>query len=187
MFFAFLAFVISVATFMLTWKDGRLADNARSLMHEARETLAKANEQKLSDSESAQRLKVREQLDRYAGMIRDGDGQVRFYLDGLRTDLERLRDYGSEESADWLGEAAATVEEARQQLRDDAPAAARKLRDLSGKLGSGEGSVNATIKGAGEKLDAARETLGGALRGNDLADEAPAPESTNPAMPEPRP
>jgi ABC-type transporter Mla subunit MlaD len=134
MFFAFAAFCVSVATFMLMYKDGKLVDNASTIFSQTRQTLDKMKEERLTDDAQAQRRKISEQLERYAGMIHDGDGQARFYLDNLRTDLERLREYSSDESRKWLDEASKTVEQARDQLREDAPAAARKLRGLANEL-----------------------------------------------------
>jgi uncharacterized membrane protein YccC len=136
LFFALLSFLISGVTLLLTYKDGRLIGSVSTLLQEGRQTLDKAREKTASVEESAARFKVREQLDRYAKMIQDGNGQARFYLDGLKGDLERLRAYGSKETGAWLDEAAKTVETARDQLRDNAPEAARRLHALADKLGT---------------------------------------------------
>jgi hypothetical protein len=116
------------------------------------------------DDQTAMRAEVRDQLDRYAEMIRSGNSQARYYLDNLGSDLKRLQAYGSAESRTWIADAQKTVESARDELRDNAPAAAEKLRDLSQRLGGAVGGLQAAIAAkanGGDKAPSAPESPAG--------------------------
>lgn len=134
MFFAFLSFVISLVTLFLTYQDGRLVRNFQQVSGDLRAWYGTWSSRREESPDATQRAKIREQLDRYIGMIGEGDGQVRFYLEGLRSDLESLQAYATEDSGVWIGEARRTVEEAIEQLRADAPGAAERLRALAQRL-----------------------------------------------------
>jgi hypothetical protein len=142
LFFAFLSLAISLATLFLTYRDGVLARNFGLMWGEVRQALTTSHAKPAVDlGDAVERVKVRDQLNRYAQMIQDGDKQALYYLQSLRGDLERLQAYRPKEAEAWLAESVRAIDDAGARLRANAPDAALKLRAMADKL-------NAAVHGA---------------------------------------
>jgi hypothetical protein len=148
-----------------------LARNFGLMVGQARQALESRSRDKpsIDRSDVATRAKVRDQLNRYAQMIQDGDNRALYYLQSLRGDLERLQAYRPKDAEAWLGETAHAIDGAGTQLRANAPEAARKLRAMADKL-------NAVVQDAAAHVSSAS----GSTR-----DDAPAGRAE--ATPEARP
>lgn len=147
MFFALMAFLISVATLFLTWHEGKLVQNSRLLIEsldKAAQNWSDSREAKSREAETAEKTqatpplvrwgKIREKVERLEAMIDMGDERAKYYLDNLVEELGPLRDYTSEATSEWVGEAVDTLQGARDQIRQNAPEAARRLKGLSEQL-----------------------------------------------------
>lgn len=144
MFFSFLAFVISVATFVLVYDDGRVVRNFGQLSGETQQLLESVrhrmdwerdqrNATNFREEMTARGTAIREKLSRIAVMAEDGDSRTQYYLENLKGDLEMMREYSSTQIGEKLRELTEGLESARDRLAEDGPDAARRLRDLASK------------------------------------------------------
>ena len=79
-------------------------------------------------------LRIRRRLDRIEGMVRNGDRQARYHLENLMDELQSVQELTGDKVSRWLGPAMDRMREARDQIAEDAPEAARKLRSLAADL-----------------------------------------------------
>lgn len=149
LFFSLLAFLISMATLFLTWHDGRLVKNSRMLLDGLDKTVQTwSASRKTGSAESAAApsaeaedpaqaagwARIREKIDQVRTMVDAGDDSARYYLDNLVEELGPMRDHASSATSQWVGQAVQTLQQTREQIRDNAPQAVRNLRALSESL-----------------------------------------------------
>lgn len=72
-----------------------------------------------------------EKLYRAEGMIRNDDDHIQDFMEGLKGELESLKEKSTTAGSRWIGGAAEKFTSIRQMLSVDAPEAARQLHALS--------------------------------------------------------
>lgn len=155
LFFAFLSFLLSLATLALTWQDGRLA---RNFMETAKQITGSINDAKPSAAPAvapaaggnaqaggiaqADGMAHWAQLDgkfqRMQEMIHNGDGRAKSYVAMIRDELAGMRATSSTQSttqrAAWLLQAMQTLKTVDDQISKNAPEAARRVQGLANDL-----------------------------------------------------
>lgn len=185
MFFAFLSFLISITTLLVTFDGGRLLRNLKESTLAIEETAKKFQAERatkkveqasqgVSQSLSAQWDSLCAQLERAEGMVRGKDPQSKSYIAGIKEQFEKMKGATSAKTGDWMGEAIKTLQSTRDQLiSENGPAAARNLRalaaDMKIKAASVKDSVASGVNGVtsdmGSRAAAAREKIGSGLSG----------------------
>lgn len=129
-FFSFCALALSLFTLLVTYQDGRLIRNFKVLSQETQTLIQKLQPAEEQQARETARIseQIRDKISRIEGMIEQNDPRAGYYLDNLTDDIERLREYASDESSVWFGEVIEQLRAAREQLGENSGEAARWLR-----------------------------------------------------------
>jgi len=78
--------------------------------------------------------RIKERVDEIEQKIRNNDGSAGDYIDALKEDLAKLKDYTTGKGGPLLDQIGDTLSDARERLAKDSSEAARRLHDLSDDL-----------------------------------------------------
>lgn len=141
MFFAFLSFLMSSATLLMTYRGGELMRNLKSSSQAIQDKVKQFEKErrgskgnKLSQEASRQWDELREKMERVEEMVRGGDGRAKYYLENISSDLENMRKLSSSQTAAWLGQLLNSMQSVRDQISNNAPEAARRLQSMAADL-----------------------------------------------------
>lgn len=133
MFFAVLSLGISVFLLFTVYDNGRMMNNARDLFKDVKPAIDRLSEKTGSDLKWD---RLRERVQEIQARIAKGDKSAGLSLDGLRRDLDTMRDYTSDRSAEWIQQVGKTLGKAREEVERNGPAAAARLRELADQIKS---------------------------------------------------
>lgn len=154
LFFSFLAFLMSGATLLQTWDNGRFAQSTSDFMQGVKNNISSLKNRNASsppdsapsaadEAPAASRRpdlatqwdRLREKLGRAEEMVRGRqDGQVRGYLESLKAEMDELAAQSSQNGGRWMEQARTKLKSIREQVATDGPAAARRLHELAGEI-----------------------------------------------------
>lgn len=131
MFFAVLSLGISVFLLFTVYDNGRMLENARDLLKNVKPAIDKLSEKTESDLKWD---RIGERVQEIQGRISKGDKSAGLSIDGLRRDLDTMRDYTSQRSGEWIEQVNKTLGKAREEVERNGPAAAARLRELADQI-----------------------------------------------------
>lgn len=194
MFFAFLSFLMSSFTLLMTYRNGELFRNLKGSAEVIQQNLEKIRAEKArggGGQGTAVVSRLRDQLARAEGMARQGDSQAKYYLEVIRADMEKLHELSSSQSAVWLGETMKKLDGVREQVNSNGPEAAQRLKAMAESLKNkvfvaGEGKSPSATNASGAPSDTQatpseeRIPSPGSRAGEEISDQAPPAELPNP-------
>ena len=139
LFFALVACGLSLFTLFVTYKEGRLIENAQTMTQDVRQALASMRERVKSESDDSDGLnweRIKNRLQRIELMVRNGDRSAPYHIDGLVEELKSVRNLTTENVSEWVDPAIEKLQAARDKVAENGPEAARRLRELSDDLKS---------------------------------------------------
>lgn len=131
MFFAVLSLGISIFLLFTVYDNGRMMKNAQDLFKDVKPALDRLSEKTGSDLKWD---RIGARVQEIQTRIAAGDKSAGLSLDGLRRDLETMRDFTSERSGEWIEQVSQTLAKAREEMERNGPAAADRLRELADRI-----------------------------------------------------
>lgn len=133
MFFAVCSLGISIFLLFTVYENGRMLNNAKDMWKNVQPAIDKLSEKNGSDLKWD---RLRERVQEIQGRVSKGDKTAGSSLDGLKRDLETMREYTNTRSGEWIEEVSQKLGKAREELERNGPAAAAKLRELADQIKS---------------------------------------------------